>query len=280
MDRDVAVAFGEAPDSFDRRTWLYERSTMANWLAAMKTGTLSQDPVRKCWDLDVACPAYLGNKKRIDITVNRRTVARTTPYGIQRTTFFQINYAKDSPDLSWKLITSATAVVMLIRCNNISTSDEAVHALVRRGVACHTISIRSRNTCQTDEANHRTRNDCNRSFIRSREPDGRQYNEYMVRLLDLLHQSHMRAAFMAGGIINRLMQDAIYTENDELFDMWLDMVAAGPSDNTQAHEVIVEEENGEVGVDDALSEEECMVICGAYRLYTSKFIIRGGSYVC
>ena len=92
----------------------------------------------------------------------------------------------------------------------------------------------------------------------------------MVRLLDLLHQPHMRAAFMAGGIVNRLMQDVIYTENDDLLDMWLDMVAAGPSNDTHAHQVIVEEENGDIGVDDTLSEEECMVICGAYRLYTSK----------
>ena len=77
---------------------------------------------------------------------------------------------------------------------------------------------------------------------------------------------------MAGGLLNRLMQDAVYTENGELFEMWLDMVAAGPSDDASAHTIIVEEENGDIGLDDILSEDECMVICGAYRLYTSKCV--------
>ena len=109
--------------------------------------------------------------------------------------------------------------------------------------------------------------------MRRREPEGDQYNEYMLRLLDIMQQPHMRAAFTIGGIVTRLMLDAVHTTGGELLNMWLDLVVRGPSEDIDKHNVIVEGDNGELGVDNTLSEDDCLVICGAYKLLTGSSVI-------
>ena len=264
--RDVTVAFGESPQSMDRHVD-YEKNTMAGWLDAFKARNMDAIPMRLFWDLSKWSSLYLGNSKRLEITIRRRSAATARPPYVQRTSYFEIAYAEDPADQNWKLVTSASAVTLLICHKDIVTSEQAIRKLVLLAVPFHTVSNATRQpTRQLNKTDY-----C--SFVRWREPEGDQYNEYMLRLLDIMQQPHMRAAFTIGGIVTRLMLDAVHTTGGELLNMWLDLVVRGPSEDIDKHNVIVEGDNGELGVDDTLSEDDCLVICGAYKLLTGSSVI-------
>lgn len=76
----------------------------------------------------------------------------------------------------------------------------------------------------------------------------------------------MRAAMLTGGIIWCLMLEAIGREKD-LYQMYLQLGAARPTEDTSKHGTIFRTPRG-ILMDNVLSEEEKDIICGVYKVYT------------
>ncbi|RDX41186.1 hypothetical protein OH76DRAFT_1299030, partial [Lentinus brumalis] len=99
-------------------------------------------------------------------------------------------------------------------------------------------------------------------------PTTQDYTNYISHVLDLLHQPHARAALMRGGITWRLVME-IMTTHRRLWDVFVEVITAGPSSDPAYHDVVtVPSEDGYVEVDDELLTEELDLISGVYKVYT------------
>ena len=206
-------------------------------------------------DLSQGSPTFLGRRVRIDVVV--RQMVSMDPHR----QLFEIRYQNDPKDQSWALVTSPLAIVMLLRDGSITDSRHAVRRLVGMAVRFNTI-VRT----PPPPFDSRPQTD-NRKFRHAGSPDPTDFAHYCGVLVDLIQRPHMRAAFTMGGIITRIMIDAIHGPNHNLWDLCLDLVTAGPSSDTAYHQPIVKDlPNGMVGVDDMLADEELKTICGSYSI--------------
>jgi hypothetical protein len=92
------------------------------------------------------------------------------------------------------------------------------------------------------------------------KPDVVDYAAYESARDAFFRQPHARAALLKGGIIWRLAK--------EHFGLNYDAVIAGPSDNVYDNGLFLHFSDGQISLDDDLSEAELDLICGVYKVYT------------
>ncbi|RDX43177.1 hypothetical protein OH76DRAFT_1302291, partial [Lentinus brumalis] len=93
------------------------------------------------------------------------------------------------------------------------------------------------------------------------------YGAYMVRMLEVLQRPHAHAGLMKGGIVWRLMVEAVGNDSD-MRECFLEYVHDGPSG--EAYTQAVFEAEGMEYADDDLSRAELDVICGTYLTFTGR----------
>ncbi len=230
-------------------------------LAACVTAVLAHDNdseiLKKCWDLNTS----LSHNPLF----NRRRVQSCTEVVNNGATKFLVRFPKDAATLSWTLALSGPALVSLLRRSHILDTHSAVRELVLCGVAFNTVSPhhqtqRVANECLTDDML-----DCRQDGY----PAGLQdYGAYMTHVVDILQRPHARAGLMKGGIIWRLMVEAVGQE-DDMRERFLDRVHAGPSANARLETTL--DDGSARYIDDDLSETELDVISGTYLVFTGAF---------
>lgn len=152
------------------------------------------------------------------------------------------------------------------------TSQEAVKHLLDVGLPFHTLRLAAtaESRCSFDLAlpGYKIPSYRRAGF----KPTALDYQVFELRVMELLHRPHIRAALTRGGIIWRVAM-SVLGYDDSLAHEIKDSVLAGPSDNVAAHAALVQTNNELYYVDDVLSEEEEDVFSGVFMLYTGKTMI-------
>ncbi|KAI1784745.1 hypothetical protein LXA43DRAFT_1101050 [Ganoderma leucocontextum] len=236
--------------------------TLCGWIWAVRERKWNSAILGDVWDLDIHSTQIIPLLTHLQQHI-RVTIARKRQEDLPAA--FLVHYLQDLPQ-AWTLAVDALALVFLARHHHITDSSSAANLLLRRGIQFHTViqrppSLNPRTLPPLAPApRHYRRHD--------HIPTPSEYGEYMTHVLDLLHHPHVvRAAMLTGGIVWRIMLEAIGRE-DDLYYMYLQLGAAGPTGDSRKHAVVYSMSNGASAEDDTLSEEERDIICGVYKVYT------------
>ncbi len=240
-------------------------------LAACVTAVLAQSSgstdsvlLRTTWDLHKDTTHEMRGRRHVQRCI---TAVHEGTDGVH----FLVKFAKDPTTLPWNLALSGSALVWLLRRGNVVDSHEAVRELVLCGIAFHTVLIHPSAGGQPEPALRPSDNanmlDCR---IEGYAAGTEDYQAYMTRVLEILHRPHARVGLMKGGIVWRLIVEAVGHDND-LRERFVDCICAGPSGEAYVH-AIFEAEELEYA-DDDLSGDELNVICGLYAVFTGMSVI-------
>ena len=237
--------------------------TLAGWAWAVQQKEQDSLILKEVWDLHSQSEWFLPLLKHLQDHMHVQPVPNPKK---NEWKWYFVKYKGDS-SLPWTLAVHSVTVLFLIRQPDIKTSLSATNLLLRRGIKFVTVQERSPSFQSNSLQIPHPRNLVPYRRETDKAPTAADYGEYMYRVLDLLHQPHVvRAAMLTGGIIWRLMLEAIGREED-LYQMYLQLGAAGPTEDTSKHGTIFRTPRG-ILMDNVLSEEEKDIICGVYKVYT------------
>ncbi len=236
------------------------RVALAACVTAVLTRNTDSGILKTSWDLHSAgSGAILRNRRHV------RWCKEAVRDG-SRSVLFLVRFAKDATALSWTLVLSGPALVCLLRRGNIETSHAAVQELVLCGIAFSTVQLRHASQRMVEVPREPDVLDCR---VEGYAAGIQDYGAYMVRVLEVLQRPHARAGLMKGGIVWRLMVEAVGNDSD-LRERFLGYVHEGPSEEACAQAVF--EAEGREYADDDLSRAELDVICGTYLTFTGTLL--------
>jgi hypothetical protein len=207
------------------------------------------------WDLSDSSPSSLRFHANPNIIVNPMDFNVGLLYSIE-----PVGHHQPSDEPWVLLVGSAAAAVQCLRQSWGPSRREVARFLVERGIPFHTRLALEFPTHLYKPSPYiglgwRAQN---------YRPDAADYAAYEMARNAFLRFSHARAALLRGGILWRLAMEAL-EPNDAV---------QGPSDHIIDHGLVILSSNGVQYWDDNLSEDECDLICGVYKVYTSMFILQ------
>ncbi len=244
----------------DHRLERDERTALAACITAVLARNDNSDLLQRCWDLKASTSRSLVH--------NRRYLQSCTEASQDGRPHFLVKFAKDATSLAWTLALSPSALVFLLRRGNIIDSHSAARELLLCGVSFGTVTLR--HTTQTLNIPPPKMHllDCRIDGYAAGIQD---YTAYVTRLLELLQHPHARAGLTKGGIVWRLLVEAVGHDKD-VREHFLARAQGGPSGEAYV-ESVFNAEDGEY-VDDDLSRVDLDIICGTYIMFTGTQIIR------
>ena len=265
-DRQLHTLFGLTSATMPRDPDIVK--CMVGWVWAI-TSDQSSAILLNTWDLlppSSNCILRRHDVKR-HLTVTEWS-SKTAAKDELCTVLYELRYARDAGDLTWTLLTSASATLFLIRqLDSITTSRAAADKLVQYGIPfqigvhrSHLISRDSLLPQPTLTYQYRPS---------SSIPSQQDYVEYMQRITDLLPSTSFRAYLQKGGIVWRILLEAT-GKNAEFF---LERAIEGPAGDAETWRAIVEPQGDREIVGEDVSDSELDLICGVYKVYTGEFAV-------
>ena len=191
---------------------------------------------------------------------------------------YLVRYANDRAELAWTLAVPAVgALYLLRRLPEVADSPSAVLELSLSGTTCNTVSRLTTTEHRSTRPGQRPIMPVSSRLYAHRsdthQHDLRDYRQYEARVADILSSGpHVRAALLAGGIIWRLVMEVAerHPGTLELIRSYIDL---GPSDEWNHHVAVLQDDEDNSFVDDALSGWEMDLICGVNKVY-NEFSLR------
>ena len=208
------------------------------------------------WDLEDTCDHYL-------LTALPTTSILLYASDIDEAQHIEVRYKNDSQDIWWSLFVDETTALELCRRRDIVGLQEATNFLTQHGVRVTLAwqpEPRDWTGLQLVEPPP--------TYLGWRrcgfQPDGWDYKEYERQARELLSQPRGRAAILRGGIVWRLAVELLGEEG-------LRKVEGGLSADVWKLGREVSVRRGDPWYEDSLSTYELDLICGVYKVYTSKY---------
>ncbi|PIL25549.1 hypothetical protein GSI_12387 [Ganoderma sinense ZZ0214-1] len=268
-----ALLFAQNPYQFPDDQAILK--SIAGWTWAMMEGQLQSPALQYTWDLHKDHPEYLLRKGVADphnsiVMDQHRAPMRLMEHDdIGR--WVQVMYEKDPCTQKWSIFTSALGALMLVRCiDRVQTSLDAILILVLAGIPARTgIPLDSPPSPAVTMTAPPFRPLRLPYRQRGERPSLKDYDAYCQRVLELSRRPHVRAAWLKGGIVWRIMMEVTGGFAGDDGDMtFQDQVTQGPSDAVDHHEPVTMEREGKSFYDDDLSLAELDIISGVVRVYT------------
>ncbi|KAI0685880.1 hypothetical protein C8T65DRAFT_773284 [Cerioporus squamosus] len=248
------------------------RKVLAGYVSAVldrqenKMSRIADTDIRS-WDLNLRSPFFLPNTHPCPFSAIKKCTA-LDPNNRQHPAFI-IRYHHD-PDPSlqpWRLMVDAVTLLFLWQQHEVLDSRCAIVKLLGVRAAFGTV-------CTVPLDSFKQSRHCLAPLpyrLLTYRTTTRDYTDYTSHLLDLLHQPHMRAALMRGGIIWRLLI-GVMSKHCALWDIFVEAITSGPSLDPTYHDL-----DGYVEVDDELLMEELDLISGVYKVKGNKLkMLLGG----
>ena len=261
--KDLAAAFG-----MDHMTGLLspeEEEAAQHWVNAIRAEDWSAPVLESCWDLRPTGNLFMMRRSSAVVVKTGISVEPRTTLIRDHPRVFLFRYSSDDPTQTWSLLITAPIVLFLMRRPDIRTSRDAVACLLGVGAAFNTVVQRD----SLPAGAHPKPATRATTFYRHHDemPDARDYPQYRVKFLELIHQPHARVALMMGGIVWRLTMEFM-SESDALWQHCVSLVMDGPTEDAYYQPPLTAEGD----VDDGLSQDELNTICGLYKVYTGKLM--------
>ncbi|KAM5534223.1 hypothetical protein V8D89_012130 [Ganoderma adspersum] len=222
------------------------------------------------WDLDPRHPKYLLGPEKPDPRLSvslyhiRCPERKDHPDNMEHWVLVKPN--EDSEDQAWSLITSPLGAMLIVRrLAELKTSADALHALLCARIPARTgvwfTEPLSRAVLPKPQLALRR---LGAPWQKKGDPPTVQdYNAYCLRVLQLCHSPHARAAWLRGGIVWRIMVEVTGKHPQaDICVTHLEELQNGPSGMTDHYEAVNLDSKGGGFYDDGFSTAELDIISG------------------
>ncbi|KAI1796534.1 hypothetical protein LXA43DRAFT_1090108 [Ganoderma leucocontextum] len=219
----------------------------------------------QCWDLKPVANHFLLRRPSTKVVRGGFWLQARMTNLPNHPRVYKFSYNRDPKDQKWPLLIDAAAILFLLRKPNVATTRDTIIELIGAGASFHTVI--HRDMCPPNSQPKPVTRKITYYRRHDRRPDGSDYRQYRLAVLEILHQPHAHAALMKGGIVWRQAMEFM-SESDALWNYFIELVWDGPTEDVFYQQPLTTEGD----VDDALSEDELFTFCGLYKVYTGKCI--------
>nr|VWP02503.1 N/A [Ganoderma boninense] len=269
--QDMWHLFGETKARFPTDEAF--KTSLAGWVSAVMARAWSSQALEFTWDLDSRHPHYLGTQDaRLSVSIKRLRSPERKDDPDNTLRWVKIQFVQDPEDHAWSLLTTSMGALLLIRrIRDANTSCDALHSLLCAGIPARTgvwiqhppartVLSKPRLSLRRLQAPWRKKGE---------RPTIQDYDAYYQRVLELCHSPHMRAAWLKGGIVWRIMVEVTGKHPQTDFGIPdMEELQKGPSGLTDHHEAVTLDSEQGGYYDDSLSRAELDIIAGVVRVYT------------
>nr|VWP00431.1 N/A [Ganoderma boninense] len=248
---------------------------IAGWTWAMLEGSWDSPALAFTWDLDKRHPMYLLRAEATDprnvisMDHHQAPVRQSERDDIAR--WVSVTFRKDPVTQSWSLFTSAMGALLLVRrIHDAQTSLDALLILIGAGIPCRTGILLPRPPSPIPDMLAPSVRLLRLPYRkRGERPSLTDYDAYCQRVLELSRRPYLRAAWLKGGIVWRILMEVTGSFPSENVTTSLPHeVVQGPSAAVEHYSVITVDREGSSFYDDELSLAELDIISGVVRVYT------------